>query len=141
MKNLLFLLFTMVSGQLYATQQCNGIHTWHNVSSKEGQWKIVLQPINQYAIFTDLSCNVITNATITDAIPLVYGFGFSKDADFNIAYTLTAIKQEPGFESKACVFVITANGPAQPDITPISYHGALCEWSRVHGVGEDFVVG
>lgn len=141
MKNLLIPLLFIFAGQSYATPQCNNIHTWHNVNAKEGQWRVTLQSINQQGYFADSQCSPLTSTIFSSAAPLVYGFGFSKDANFDIAYTLTAIKQEASFQSKACVFVITANGPAQPDITPLSYHGAVCEWKRIPGVGEDFIVG
>lgn len=141
MKKIFASLLIVFAGQSYASPHCDGIHTWHNVNSKEGQWNITLQSINQQGTFTDPLCNSLTTAILSPAATFIYGFGFSRDADFNIAYTLTAVKQEATFESKACVFVITAKGPAQPDITALSYHGAVCEWTRIPGVGEDFVVG
>lgn len=141
MRKLMVLLFLIVTGQSNAFPLCPGIHTWHNVNSKDGQWNITLQPINQQGIFADSSCNSLKTATLSSAAAFVYGFGFPADANFDIAYTLTAVKQDASFESRACVFVITAKGPAQPDITALSYHGAVCEWTRVPGVGEDFIVG
>lgn len=135
------LLLLIIAGHANSFPFCSGIHTWHNVNSKEGQWHITLQPINQQGIFADSSCNTLRTATLSADTAFVYGFGFPADADFDIAYTLTAVKQDASFESRACVFVITAKGPAQPDITALSYHGAVCEWARVPGVGEDFIVG
>lgn len=117
------------------------VHTWHDVTSKSGSWKVSLKMINQSGKFFDRFCADASEATINSQHKLVYGFQFSKDADFNIAYTLTAVSEEQGFQSKACVFVITANGPAQPDIHALSYHGAECEWNVVKGVGENFTVG
>lgn len=71
-----------------------------------------------------------------------FGFGFDNHADFNVAYTLTLTEQEGidklRMSSKACVFVITAKGPAMPDVTPISYNHAKCTWKVVPGTGEDF---
>lgn len=141
MKKIMLLSLIALAGQVNALPHCMGIHTWHNVNAKEGQWKVTLQSISQEGRFTDEACNALTTTTLAAGNPLIYGFGFSRNADFDIAYTLTAVKQETSFQSKACVFVITAKGPAQPDITALSYHGAVCEWSRIPGVGEDFVIG
>jgi hypothetical protein len=38
----------------------------------------------------------------------------------------------------ACVFVVAAAGPAMPDVRAEPYNGAVCMWSRVDGVGEDY---
>ncbi|KTD56395.1 hypothetical protein [Legionella shakespearei] len=141
MRQLMLLSLILFTGLVNASPHCAGIHTWHNVTAKEGQWNVILQPISQQSYFADAACNALTTTTLSTAHSLIYGFGFSKDADFDIAYTLTAVKQEASFQSKACVFVITAKGPAQPDITALSYHGAVCEWSIVPGIGEDFVIG
>ncbi|WP_298627468.1 hypothetical protein [uncultured Legionella sp.] len=141
MRKLIVLLLSIVVGQVNAFPLCPGIHTWHNVTSTDGQWSLTLQPINQQGVFTDSSCNTLRTATLSSDAAFIYGFGFPADADFDIAYTLTAVKKETSFESKACVFVITARGPAQPDIAALSYHGAVCEWTRIPGVGEDFIVG
>ncbi|KTD34786.1 hypothetical protein Lmor_1319 [Legionella moravica] len=141
MKKILVTLMLLFAGQINASPYCPGIHTWHNVTSKDGQWKLTLQSISQEGSFSDSLCNSIHSTELGPESVFIYGFGFPKDADFDIAYTLTAVKQAPSFESRACVFVITAKGPAQPDITALSYYGAVCEWTRIPGVGEDFVVG
>jgi hypothetical protein len=51
--------------------------------------------------------------------------------------TLTQ-KTITAFSSKTCVFVVTAQGPADPDVRYFSYHGAVCGTTTVPGVGEDF---
>ncbi|KGP62949.1 hypothetical protein EP47_07475 [Legionella norrlandica] len=118
-----------------------GVHTWHEVVSKSGSWKVTFKMISQNGQFVDPSCADITEIGLTEDNSLTYGFKFSKEADFNIAYTVTAVNQDSNFQSKACVFVVTANGPAQPDIQALSYHGAECQWYVVNGVGENFSVG
>lgn len=133
-------LLTGITNPSWAFQQCR-VHTWHDVSSQSGNWNITLKMISQDGILVDKACQPIHNQRLTVDAPLVYGFGFSDNATFDIAYTLTAISEEAAFESKTCVFVITAKGPANPDIHPISYHGAKCEWQVVPGVGENFSVG
>ncbi|MDX1837379.1 hypothetical protein [Legionella taurinensis] len=139
MKGCTFAAAMLLAGLLHAASECR-IHTWHAINSLDGQWKITLKMINQQGVFADRDCNPLTEASLSAEQPLIYGFGFPNDADFDLAYTVTAVKQEAGFQSKACVFVVTAKGPAQPDITAIAYHGAECQWKVVRGVGEDFTV-
>lgn len=141
MKKILLLLLALLHVQSYALSQCNDIHIWQKVLSRDGQWNITLKTISQEGIFRDQSCNPLDTTILSSENPLVYGFGFSKNADFDIAYTLTAVKQTPSFESRACVFVITAKGPALPEVTALSYNGAVCEWTRAPRSGELFVVG
>jgi hypothetical protein len=117
--------------------KCN-VHTWHDVVSNNGTWKVTLKSISQEGSFVDSNCNTVATVDVSQGQPLVYGFGFSKDANFDIAYTLTAVSQSKAFQSKACVFVISAKGPAQPQISALSYHGAKCDWKVVPGVGENF---
>ncbi|QEY53132.1 hypothetical protein [Legionella longbeachae] len=119
------------------------VHTWHKVKSLQGEWEINLRMINEEGLFVDQACKPITRVPISTASPLTYGFGFNEDATFDIAYTVTAVQLShgSGFESKTCVFVVTANGPAQPDIQALGYHGATCQWKIIPGVGEDFIVG
>ncbi|QBR84451.1 hypothetical protein E3983_08810 [Legionella israelensis] len=138
MKNILSVILYCVVADVFALG-CN-VHTWHNVSAKEGTWKLNLQVISQQGYFVDETCHEIKTKDITKEQPLKYGFGFAKDADFNIAYTLTAVNEDKGFQSKACVFVISATGPAQPEIKVLNYHGANCLWNLVPGTGEDFII-
>ncbi|CAE7754213.1 ANKRD17 [Symbiodinium microadriaticum] len=42
------------------------------------------------------------------------------------------------FTSMACVFVITAKGPAQPDVRAESFNGAICHWQVNPGYGENY---
>lgn len=121
--------------------QCN-VHTWHKIYAQEGQWKITLKSISQEGFFVDQHCNTLEVKPLSSIEPLIYGFGFPLDATFDIAYTVTAVKQEQNaFKSKACVFVVSAKGPAQPDITALNYNGAHCDWQKVSGSGGDFYVG
>lgn len=134
-------MFVLSSIQAKTIEGDCSVHTWHDVSSNSGEWKISLKMINQSGRFYDRSCSDASETSINPQQKLAYGFQFDRDADFDIAYTLTAVKEEHGFQSKACVFVISANGPAQPDIHALSYHGAECEWKVIKGVGENFSVG
>ncbi|CAE7431716.1 ANKRD17, partial [Symbiodinium sp. CCMP2456] len=44
------------------------------------------------------------------------------------------------FTSMACVFVITAKGPAQPDVRVETFNGAICRWQVNPGYGENYEV-
>jgi len=121
---------------------CQNVHTWHQVNAKQGDWTVTLQVISENATFYKRSCQAFHTTALSPSQPLEYGFGFAAGADFDVAYTLTAVEKEkvPAFVSKSCVYVVTAKGPANPDIQAISYHGAKCDWKVVPGVGEDFSV-
>jgi len=123
MKKLLFASLVFLSMSSMANQ-CN-VHTWHDVVSKQGEWDVTLKVINQSGKFVDSHCSAFSKRGSSERNRLVYGFSFAQDADFDIAYTLTAVNKSPNsFQSKACVFVITAKGPAQPDVSVLSYRGA-----------------
>lgn len=132
-----FLLLQFTALTAVGAPQCN-IHTWHNIFAKDGEWKVTLKVINQNGFFVDSHCNPVETDFARINEPLTYGFGFSNDANFDIAYTITAIKQsQRGFQSPACVFVVSAKGPAQPDVSTLSYNGAFCEWKSVARAGGD----
>ncbi|VVC76515.1 hypothetical protein AQUSIP_18280 [Aquicella siphonis] len=118
-------------------------HTWHTVTSDEGVWDARLQMINQDGGFEARDGSALSAFTISPGKPQEYGFSFAKNADFDVAYTLTLTQRSSDrmhFSSKACVYVVTASGPARPDIRASSFNGAICEWKTVPGVGEDFIV-
>lgn len=119
-------------------------HTWHTVSTTNGTWNAKLQMINQNGSFVNRDGASISEFTIHPAQSYDYGFVLDPHNDFDVAYTLTLVQQSrpnsPNFSSKACVYVITAASPANPDVRPSSYHGADCKWNVVHGVGENFQV-
>lgn len=134
-----FCLTTMIFSPLaaVAASQCN-IHTWHTIHAKNGEWKINLKAISQTGFFVDESCKPLETGLARLNDPLTYGFGFGDESTFDIAYTVTAVKQiDHAFQSPACVFVVSAKGPAQPDVTALSYNGARCEWKSVTGAGGD----
>lgn len=120
---------------------CQGVHTWHQVHSNQGRWQAKLQMLTQNGEFYARDCSVMRSFALGDAGPVEYGFAFAPDADFDVSYTLTLTEdQGQGFTSKACVYVITAKGPAQPDIRVNAFNGAQCNYKVVPGVGEDFSV-
>lgn len=119
-------------------------HTWHNVFTTAGTWNATLTMISEKGWFVDKNGAKITNFSISPSAPVLYGFNYEPGSDFDVAYTLTVTKAPDSklltFQSKACVFVITAAGPANPDIRPTSFNGATCDWKVVPGKGEDFTV-
>lgn len=118
-------------------------HTWHTVRSTNGNWTAQLAMISEPGWFVTRKGEGVSTFSVSPANSFDYGFGFDAGADFDIAYTLTLTQNSSaiGFVSKACVYLITASGPAKPDIRATSYNGATCDWNVVHGVGEDFTVG
>ncbi|RAP37580.1 hypothetical protein B1207_05255 [Legionella quinlivanii] len=140
MKLAVFCLMALGGFAFAFSPRCD-VHTWHDIRSTEGNWKITMRMISQTGLLVDESCQPVNEFKISPRQGLRYGFGFSDNASFDIAYTITAIREAPGFESQTCVFVVTANGPAQPDINALAYHGANCDWKVVPGIGEDFTVG
>ena len=142
-KRLILCAATVLSAQSVMAGSCQNVHTWHQVNASDGDWTVTLQVINENATFYKRSCQAFHTTALSPSQPLEYGFGFAADADFDVAYTLTAVEKSPvkSFVSKSCVFVVTAKGPANPDVQAIAYHGAKCDWNVVPGVGEDFNVG
>lgn len=118
-------------------------HTWHVISSTNGEWHGNLRMINEIGSFVgEDGVSSIDSFSVSTQKPLKYGFIFDPSDDFDVTYTLTMTQDDvKAFTSKACVYVITAKGPAMPDIRPVSYNGAKCDYNTVHGVGEDFTVG
>jgi len=144
------LLLLSSSTSLFASEQksCPGVHTWHHIFINEGKWQGALQVINEadHAWFVGSDCSKINSMIAMPEPTQEYGFVFDHQADFDVAYTMTFTQLESSvpsarFGSKVCVFVVTAKGPAQPDVTPLSYNGAKCDWKVVPGVGEDFYIG
>lgn len=119
----------------FAWSQCD-IHSWHQIYAREGNWHVTLKVINQHGFFVDQACQPMETGIANNTAPLSYGFGFASSANFDIAYTVTAVKEDKqGFQSPACVFIVSATGPAQPEIAILGYHGAECEWKSNPGTG------
>jgi hypothetical protein len=115
-------------------------HTWHNIVVEQGVWRGKLAVINEGAVFVKPDGAEVSDFTVASNQPFKFGFAFDADDDFDVAYTLTLTQQEPAKKvvSKTCVFVVTAKGPANPDIHNLSYNGATCNSVYVPRVGEDF---
>jgi len=139
---LLVTLFMFNSCFVFAATQNHGVHTWHVITSKGGTFNGSLQVINEKATFVKPDGTPLNTFILTPEQPVKFGFSFDPNDDFDVAYTLTLTEQDSfkHFVSKTCLFVITAKGPAQPDVRYFAYNGATCSSTVVKGVGEDFSV-
>jgi hypothetical protein len=123
------------------TYASDEVHTWHVISTKAGTWAGRLQAINEKIKFVKPDLSAVSAFNISPNQPLKFGSVFDPNDDFNVAYTLTLTQQSiTAFSNKSCVFVVTAQGPADPDVRFFSYNGATCSTTTVPGVGEDFYV-
>jgi len=119
-------------------------HTWHTVTAKNSSYKASLHVINETANFIDANGNNINSFEVSPEQPYKFGFQINRTNDFNLAYSLTLTEKDnprvKKFTSKACVFVVSANAPAKPDIRSFSYHGATCEYTTRERGNFDFVI-
>lgn len=121
-------------------------HTWHDVYASSGQWNARAAIISAYqgGYIVDAdgrNQGQLFNFDVSDSNSATFGFGFDMDtSDFDVAFSLTLYENGNNFTSKACIFTITAKGPAIPDITVNNYNGATCE-VRKGARGRDFYVG
>lgn len=129
-----FLLTTLPSAQ------ANTPHTWHTITTHQASWKGTLQTTNEIASFVDADGKPLSTFILTGENPVKFGFDYdTKKDDFDVAYTLTLTKQTTtSFVSPTCVFVVTAKGPADPDVRYFSYNGAICSVKIIPGIGENF---
>ncbi len=137
-----FALPLLITGMVItvAANAASGVHTWHMVKSKQGTWTGRLQAISEKTEFVRSDMSAVSAFEVSPSNPLKFGAVFDDNDDFNVAYTLTLTQKSPAdFSDKTCVFVITAQGPADPDVRYFSYHGAVCGTETVPGVGEDFI--
>lgn len=135
-------LCALMSASCVAYAKDERVHTWHKVIATAGTWQAKLSMLNQGGHFVDRGGHHVSEFIINKDQNAEFGFVFDQGDDFDVSYTLTIIqKTSQAFVSKACVYVITAKGPAQPDVRPLSYNGADCQYRVVAGVGEDYIVG
>jgi len=122
-----------------ASSQCDNVHVWDTVFSKNGTWTVTIQPLNEKSSFVKPDCSPISSFMIDSSTSQQYGFSFPSGDDFDVAYTLTLVQQNTTqFSSKACVFIVTAKSPANPDIRTENFNDATCTWESVPGIGEHF---
>lgn len=116
------------------------VHTWHRVTSNSSA-KCELGKSFEQEDFTLVSSDLkpLVAFNVSSSQPARFGLTFTDAADFNLVFTLTCIRADGQFaKSPKVVFVIGADGPADPDIRVLNYYGAGGAWKVVPGVGEDF---
>ena len=132
----------------FASSALAAPHTYDTVTSTSGTWQVSMAPLYEGASFVNEQNQTITAFPLTAQQPMKYGFVLPASADFNIAYAITAVQQtshdkkigiEPG--TKACVFIVTATSPKNPNVKVVSYNSAVCNWGVVPGKGENYYVG
>eukprot|EP00483_Globobulimina_turgida_P001996 UN01998 len=148
---------------------CDCCHTWHNITATKGHWTVIISSVyegshfwnkttcTQYPETPHVQFNLSSNNT------RMFGMELTFDDTFDIIYSVTIILtasegEEPMkipipkhpfnlqssrkllIASTGCVFVVSAAGVALSDIRANVYNGATCMWSRVAGVGENYLV-
>ncbi len=144
MKNIAYLgLFIGIAG--FSQTSLGTPHTWHIVSAAGGTetWKCQLADAYETNFyFVDKNLRNITEFEINPQSPFTFGFAFGDNVDFNLSYTLACTQQNgESMGSPKTVFVIGANGPADPDIKIVNFHGSFGNYTVVPGVGENYFVG
>ena len=129
MKKKLIILLLTICTPCFSHSDCTA-HTWHDVVSQNGQWQISLRFLAERGQFVDRTCQPQHDRLIDPNTPYHYGLIINKDSTFDMAYTVTAIRQDAlQFYSPTCVFIVTVRGPAIPDVKINAYNGAQCEYT------------
>jgi hypothetical protein len=115
-------------------------HVWQSVTSKNGTWYAKLSPIYESMTFVSNDTNYLINAFyLTPSAPMTFGLVITEEDDFDMLFILTLVQTDLGvtMESRrVCSFMISAYGPANPQITPVSYNGgAQCTYEIAEVVG------
>jgi hypothetical protein len=81
-----------------------------------------------------------TPFVVTAGTPFNFGMAFGDDADFNMEYSLTCVKNDgSSVMTPKVIFAIGANGPANPAISVVNLYGAVGTWTAT-GVGENYSI-
>jgi hypothetical protein len=76
----------------------------------------------------------------TAAAPVSFGMSLGDDADFNMEYSLTCVKDDGTYQNTPkVIFDIGANGPADPSISVVNLYGAQGTWVST-GDGENYSI-
>ena len=143
MKKFLLLALLLITQAAFSS-----IHTWHDIHAKGHHWlgRLSIISAEQGGYFTDASGNNVGqnyDFQTCEMHPFKFGFGFYiNNTDFNVAYTLTMYQAADNrhFESKSCVFVVSAKSPKVTEVEAIAYHGASCNFDIIDNVGLNFSV-
>lgn len=124
-------------------------HADDAVASINGNWDVTITPLFEQASFVNDAGQTITQFPLAANKTVNYGFVLDSSDDFNIAYAITAVETDntPGKSvaikpgNKACVFIVTATSPANPDVRIAKYNQATCSYKVIQGKGEVYSVG
>ena len=148
MKNIkiMFSVLLMLGFPYFASAHTKDTLTVNNGS----KWlvRVVNMAPKQFAYFKYQDYSTTDLTFLTDSNGSSFEFNFSDDSDFNIAYTIYAIDTSANqhaymSHSRSCVFVVSADSPAVPNIHVVNYDDASCSYNDRSGVkdpGTDFVL-
>lgn len=118
-------------------------HAMMTLITQSDQWDVTPAMINEGGVFFDNKGNKINPGVSINlkfsVSPYKLGWQYSNDDDFNVAYTIAA-RTRMGihhFSAKSCVFLVTAKGPGNPQVSVNNYNGAQCYYVD-NGVGGEF---
>lgn len=146
-KSILFAFLVVLTVSLCSAAD---VHTWHNVTghgTDEWHARLAIITADESGYFTDdrgVSQGPVYDFDVHPGTVARFGFGFDIfHANFDIAYTLAAYTKggDAEFDTPACVYVVSAKSPKNPDIRTETYGGTTCSWHVVNNVGENFVLG
>jgi hypothetical protein len=80
-----------------------------------------------------------TSFAVSPGAEVKFGMIFDGDADFNMEYALTCVLSGSDTRSPKVIFMIGADGPADPDISVINLYGAKGSWQAT-GLGENYTL-
>lgn len=141
-----FYLLTVLMAVLFSVSvTAADIHTWHNVTVTDPDhlsWKCQLSPVYETDMyFVDAEKKVITEFEVNGSKSSKFGFAFGSDVDFNLLFSLACARQDGRSQhSPKTVFVIGADGPADPNIHINNFYNGTGTYTVVPGVGENFVL-
>ena len=135
----------MVGMAADAHPKCQGsAHTKHTISVEGGTAVCLLAKLFEPNQF----CLVNSNGTFISGTPFhvspqenaEWSVILEPGADFDMAYALTCTQHDhKTARSPKTIFVISAEGPADPKIETVDLYGAKGSWNST-GTGEDYLV-
>lgn len=142
MKKLLFSICICISGYTQANNLLEltlNPHTSRTIkvnNPAQTNWQFEITPITQQNLVTFTDANSVpipVNTFIPVQNNFYYGFSFSKGADFDIIYSVTAISYDTDAYVRGnpkCVFLLTGLKPAVPENYVNNFAGAACKFEK-----------
>jgi hypothetical protein len=138
------LLFILSTATASAQTVCsNTPHTTH-VLTVNANATCVLSKLYEPQDFCLMDANGMTidgiPFQVSPGTPANFGMAFDNNADFNMEYSLTCVKNDgTDVKSPKVIFNIGADGPANPAISVVNLYGAQGTWTAT-GVGENYSI-